>query len=59
VPYAWLAIRVLNIGAPLLLPFWQLLAVFLGLAVITAVAGLLPARRAARVSPVMALGTTE
>jgi putative ABC transport system permease protein len=59
VPYAWLAIRVLNIDAPLLLPVWQLLAVFAGLAVITALAGLLPARRAARVSPVVALGTTE
>ncbi|MFI6279229.1 FtsX-like permease family protein [Streptomyces sp. NPDC050988] len=59
VPYAWLAVRVLNIGAPLLLPVGQLLAVFAGLVGITALAGLLPARRAARVSPVAALGTTD
>ncbi|MFD4559866.1 FtsX-like permease family protein [Streptomyces sp. NPDC058469] len=59
VPYAWLAVRVLNIGAPLVLPYGQLLAVFLGLVVITALAGLLPARRAAQVSPVVALGTAE
>jgi putative ABC transport system permease protein len=59
VPYAWLAVRVLNVGAPLVFPFWQLLVVFLGLVAITAFAGLLPARRAARVSPVMALGATE
>nr|WSY55151.1 FtsX-like permease family protein [Streptomyces sp. NBC_00886] len=59
VPYAWLAVRVLNLGAPLLLPVGQLLAVFAGLVGITALAGLLPARRAARVSPVAALGTAE
>ncbi|MFK4103880.1 FtsX-like permease family protein [Streptomyces sp. NPDC019531] len=59
VPYAWLTVRVLNLGAPLLLPVGQLLAVFAGLVGITALAGLLPARRAARVSPVAALGTAE
>ncbi|WP_307676189.1 FtsX-like permease family protein [Streptomyces sp. V4I2] len=59
VPYAWLSVRLLNLGAPLLLPYGQLLAVFLGLVFVTALAGLLPARRAARVSPVVALGTTE
>jgi putative ABC transport system permease protein len=59
VPYAWLTVRVLNIGAPLLLPVGQLLVVFLGLVAITALAGLLPARRAARVSPVVALGASD
>ncbi|MET7574309.1 FtsX-like permease family protein [Streptomyces sp. NPDC005492] len=59
VPYAWLTVRVLNLGAPLLLPVGQLLAVFAGLVGITALAGLLPARRAARVSPVAALGTAS
>lgn len=59
VPYAWLTIRVLNIDAPLLLPYGQLLVVFLGLVGVTALAGLLPARRAAQVSPVVAMGTTE
>ncbi|MEU3983516.1 FtsX-like permease family protein [Streptomyces sp. NPDC026672] len=59
VPYAWLTVRVLNLGAPLLLPVGQLLAVFAGLVVTTALAGLLPARRAALISPVAALGTAE
>jgi putative ABC transport system permease protein len=59
VPYAWLTIRALNINAPLRLPFWHLLAVVVGLTVLTGFAGLLPARRATRVSPVVALGTTE
>ncbi|MFI5998495.1 FtsX-like permease family protein [Streptomyces sp. NPDC051362] len=59
VPYAWLMIMVLNVGAPLPLPYGQLLVVFLCLACITGLAGLLPARRAAMVSPVGAMGTTE
>ncbi|WP_326807651.1 ABC transporter permease [Streptomyces sp. NBC_01775] len=59
VPYAWLAIRVLNLGAPLDLPYGQLVGVFVGLTALTALTGLLPARRAARVSPVAALGTGE
>jgi putative ABC transport system permease protein len=59
IPYAWLSITVLNLNAPLRLPLTQLLALFIALAAITALAGLLPARRAARVSPVAALGTTE
>jgi putative ABC transport system permease protein len=57
VPYAWLAVKALGVNAPLALPGWQLLAVFAVLVVITALAGVLPARRAARVSPVAALGT--
>jgi putative ABC transport system permease protein len=59
VPYAWLVVRVLNLGAPLRLPAGQLLLLFFALVTITAVAGLLPARRAVRVSPVAALGTVE
>lgn len=59
VPYAWLVIRVLNLGAPLHLPYGQLLGVFVGLTAVTTLTGLLPARRAARVSPVAALGTGE
>ncbi|MFD5572277.1 FtsX-like permease family protein [Streptomyces cadmiisoli] len=59
VPYAWLTIRAGNFGAPLLLPYGQLLTVFLSLLAVTALAGLLPARRAARVSPVTAMGTAE
>jgi putative ABC transport system permease protein len=59
VPYAWLSIVVLNLGAPLELPVGRLTVLFVTLAGITALAGLLPARRAARVSPVAALGTAE
>ncbi|MEU4156852.1 ABC transporter permease [Actinoplanes sp. NPDC026670] len=57
VPYAWLAVAALANDAPLTFPVWQLVAVFLVLVALTALAGVLPARRAARVSPVTALGT--
>ncbi|MEU4562335.1 ABC transporter permease [Actinoplanes sp. NPDC023936] len=57
VPYAWLALETTGVNAPLTLPVWQLAAVFLVLVALTALAGVLPARRAARVSPVRALGT--
>ncbi|WP_306213650.1 FtsX-like permease family protein [Actinoplanes sp. RD1] len=56
VPYAWLAVKAFGIGAPLALPVWQLAAVLVTLAGLTALAGVLPARRAAKVSPVSALG---
>ncbi|MEU4237053.1 ABC transporter permease [Actinoplanes sp. NPDC026619] len=57
VPYAWLLVKALGVNAPLSLPVAQLAAVFLILVLLTAAAGVLPARRAARVSPVAALGT--
>ncbi len=57
VPYAWLAVKALGVNAPLTLPVWQLAGVFVLLVLLTALAGVLPARRAARVSPVTALGT--
>ncbi|MEV6303618.1 ABC transporter permease [Actinoplanes sp. NPDC051861] len=57
VPYAWLALRATGVNAPFTLPVWQLAAVFAALVALTALAGVLPARRAARVSPVSALGT--
>jgi putative ABC transport system permease protein len=57
VPYAWLAVKALGVNAPLTLPVWQLAAVFVVLVLLTGLAGVLPARRAARVSPVAALGT--
>jgi putative ABC transport system permease protein len=56
VPYAWLAVRALGVNAPLTLPIGQLALVFVILVLLTASAGVLPARRAARVSPVAALG---
>ncbi|MEV4640890.1 FtsX-like permease family protein [Actinoplanes sp. NPDC049548] len=55
VPYAWLAVRTLDVNAPLRLPAGQLATVFLALVVFTALAGVLPARRGAKVSPVTAL----
>jgi putative ABC transport system permease protein len=57
VPYAWLAVAALGVNAPLTLPVWQLVAVFVVLVLLTALAGVLPARRAAKVSPVAALAT--
>jgi putative ABC transport system permease protein len=57
VPYAWLAVKALGVNAPLALPGRQLVVVFAVLVLITALAGVLPAGRAARVSPVTALGT--
>jgi putative ABC transport system permease protein len=57
VPYAWLAVKALGVNAPLALPVWQLAVVFAALVLFTALAGVLPARRAARVSPVSALGS--
>ncbi|GAA2688944.1 ABC transporter permease [Actinoplanes palleronii] len=57
VPYAWLALQAIGVNAPLAVPVWQLAAAFLILVGLTALAGVLPARRAARVSPVTALGT--
>jgi len=56
VPYAWLAVLALGINAPLLAPAAELAAVVVAVAGLTAVAGLLPARRAAKASPVAALG---
>ncbi|WP_433825204.1 ABC transporter permease [Actinoplanes sp. CA-015351] len=57
IPYAWLAVLATGVNAPLALPVWQLAAVFVALVALTALAGVLPARRAARVSPVNALGS--
>lgn len=59
VPYAWLLVRTAVTTAPLRLPTAHLLLVFAGLAALTALAGLLPARRAVRSTPMTALGGTE
>ncbi|MET8527380.1 FtsX-like permease family protein [Micromonospora sp. NPDC005172] len=56
VPYAWLAVRALGLNAPLSLPVLPLVGLFAALVGLTALAGVLPARRASRVSPVTALG---
>ena len=57
VPYAWLAIEVIGESMPLRLPIGQLAVVFVVLVACTALAGVLPAWRGAKVSPVAALGT--
>ncbi|MBL7259281.1 ABC transporter permease [Paractinoplanes lichenicola] len=57
VPYAWLAVKALGLNAPFSMPYGQLAIVFLVLVAMTALAGVLPARRAAKVSPVAALGS--
>jgi len=59
VPLAWLSFEALRLGMPPVLPAGQLLAIVAALAVITAMAGLAPARRAARVSPVAAIGDPD
>ncbi|MGW5578205.1 FtsX-like permease family protein [Micromonospora chokoriensis] len=57
VPYGWLAIQTLGVNAPLTVPVLPLAGLFAALVGLTALAGVLPARRASRVSPVAALGT--
>jgi putative ABC transport system permease protein len=57
IPYAALAFQALGLDTRLELPLGQLAAIFLILVALTALAGVLPARRAAAVSPVTALAT--
>jgi putative ABC transport system permease protein len=59
IPYAWLAIISLGVEWPLQVPVLPVGVVVLALAALTAGAGLLPARRAARVSPVAALHSIQ
>lgn len=59
IPYAWLAIISLGVEWPLQVPFGPVSVVVVVLAALTAGAGLLPARRAARVSPVAALHSIQ
>ena len=58
-PFAWLTLETMNMNMPLTLPAGQLLLIVVTLTVITVLAGLLPARRAARVSPVQALAAVD
>ncbi|MFC0548522.1 FtsX-like permease family protein [Kutzneria chonburiensis] len=55
IPHAWLAVLSLGLGAPLTVPVPLLVATAAGLVALTMLAGLLPARRAARESPVTAM----
>ncbi|MEU6349012.1 FtsX-like permease family protein [Streptomyces sp. NPDC047072] len=59
VPYAWLLVRTAVADGPLPLPAGTLLLVCAALTALTALAGLLPARRATRVTPMSALGGVE
>jgi putative ABC transport system permease protein len=59
IPYAWLAIISLGVEWPLQVPVVPVGVVVLVLAALTAGAGLLPARRAARVSPVAAIHSIQ
>lgn len=59
IPYAWLAIISLGVEWPLQIPVAAVGVVVLVLAALTAGTGLLPARRAARVSPVAALHSIQ
>jgi putative ABC transport system permease protein len=59
VPLSWLALEALNLDIPVVFPVGRLLVVAAALTAITVLAGLLPARRAARVSPVAALANGE
>ncbi|MDI6520354.1 ABC transporter permease [Streptomyces coelicoflavus] len=58
-PYAWLVVRVAEVSAPFSVPVGQLSVVFGALVLLTAVAGALPARRASRTSPVVAVAGAE
>ncbi|MFI6820577.1 FtsX-like permease family protein [Micromonospora sp. NPDC050187] len=58
-PYSWLTMAALGGNVPVEFPAGRLALVVVALAAATALAGLLPARRAARVSPVMALGAGD
>ncbi|GLZ29556.1 hypothetical protein Lesp02_17460 [Lentzea sp. NBRC 105346] len=55
IPYAWLGIVSLGVNWPLQIPLAGVALVVVGLGALTVLAGLLPARRASRTSPVAAL----
>ncbi|WP_242188239.1 FtsX-like permease family protein [Saccharopolyspora soli] len=55
VPHAWLAVLALGLGAPLEIPVPALLVAAVALVALTMAAGLVPAWRAARASPVAAM----
>ncbi|MFH8974089.1 FtsX-like permease family protein [Streptomyces sp. NPDC017890] len=59
VPYSWLVVRVAETSAPFSVPAGELAAVFTALVLVTAAAGMLPALRASRTSPTVAVARTE
>ena len=55
IPYSWLVVRTVETSAPFTLPTGSLAVVFTALVLITATAGMIPALRAARTSPTVAV----
>lgn len=58
-PYSWLVVRVAQTSAPFSVPARELAAVFTVLVLVTAVAGMVPALRASRTSPTVAVAQSE
>ncbi|MFJ8541857.1 FtsX-like permease family protein [Streptomyces sp. NPDC093586] len=58
-PYSWLVVRVAQTSAPFSVPTGELVAVFAALVLVTAAAGTVPALRASRTSPTVAVAQTE
>lgn len=58
-PYSWLVVRVAETSAPFSVPAGRLAAVFTALVLVTAAAGTLPALRASRTPPTVAVARAE
>ncbi|MFJ2708849.1 FtsX-like permease family protein [Streptomyces sp. NPDC087428] len=58
-PYSWLVVRVAQTSAPFSVPRGQLAALFAALVLVTAAAGMVPALRASRTSPTVAVARSE
>ncbi|MFI2505072.1 FtsX-like permease family protein [Streptomyces sp. NPDC018972] len=58
-PYSWLVVRVTRADAPFSVPAGELAAVFAVLVLVTAAAGMVPALRASRTSPTVAVAQTD
>ncbi|MER7053096.1 ABC transporter permease [Streptomyces sp. NPDC000351] len=58
-PYSWLVVRVAETSAPFSVPAGELAAVFTALVLVTAAAGMVPALRASRTSPTVAVARSE
>ncbi|MGP3755499.1 FtsX-like permease family protein [Streptomyces sp. IBSNAI001] len=59
VPYSWLVVRVAQASAPFSVPVGELAVVFTVLVLVTAAAGMVPALRASRTSPTVAVARAE
>ncbi|MGC9382600.1 FtsX-like permease family protein [Streptomyces sp. MH13] len=58
-PYSWLVVRVTQVNAPFSVPAGELATVFTVLVLVTAAAGMVPALRASRTSPTVAVARSE